>query len=363
MKHVLISVMGQSPAILTETVYHLCVDKKLPLNEVHVLTTEDGRKSIQQHILEDGIWHQLCADYKLYLSFGPDHIHVLKDQAGERLKDIRTPEESKQAAELIVEFIRRQAKDPETTLHCSVAGGRKTIGNYLAFALQLFGRQQDSLSHILVYPPALEARAKEGCRSFFYPPPEPTTFFTIAGEVDSRDISFDMAEIPFVRLRHILHSSWLDHPYSRLVELAQKELADLSVCLDLETKKIVFCSEGSQPVEVRLGGKKTNKARLEPKEAAYYSYFLLKTQGHRLVQNCSTLQLIKKLYTHIPRSSGPKITNFDVFDMTTRSKAFGAITEILQPHYPRAFARALLDPDTGETVLIPPEKIKVIGTL
>ena len=53
------------------------------------------------------------------------------------------------------------------SLHVSIAGGRKTMGFYVGYALSLFARDQDRLSHVLV-PPSLESR-----QDFFYPPPPP----------------------------------------------------------------------------------------------------------------------------------------------------------------------------------------------
>ncbi|MBF4102237.1 hypothetical protein INT80_01850 [Gallibacterium anatis] len=35
-------------------------------------------------------------------------------------------------------------------MHVSIAGGRKTMGFFAGYALSLYGRAQDSLSHVLV---------------------------------------------------------------------------------------------------------------------------------------------------------------------------------------------------------------------
>ena len=67
-----------------------------------------------------------------------------------KLSDIRTPEENNLAADMIVNFIRQQCADDKTELHVSIAGGRKSMGFYIGYALSLFGRPQDKLSHVLV---------------------------------------------------------------------------------------------------------------------------------------------------------------------------------------------------------------------
>lgn len=68
------------------------------------------------------------------------------------LDDLRSAEENAALADFLVAFIRDRTQDPNVRLHCSVAGGRKTMGVYLALALQLYGRPGDTLFHVLVSP-------------------------------------------------------------------------------------------------------------------------------------------------------------------------------------------------------------------
>ena len=74
-----------------------------------------------------------------------------------------TAADSAAVADQILAFIRHLTADPTTRLHCSLAGGRKTLSVLLGFALQLFGRPQDTLLHVLV------DEELEGHRDFFYP--------------------------------------------------------------------------------------------------------------------------------------------------------------------------------------------------
>lgn len=57
------------------------------------------------------------------------------------------------AADAIVELVRRCTQDDQTALHVSIAGGRKTMGFFMGYALSLYGRPQDRLSHVLVSAP------------------------------------------------------------------------------------------------------------------------------------------------------------------------------------------------------------------
>ncbi len=94
------------------------------------------------------------------IRFHAEQILVIPGSNGRLLDDIRTPEDSSAAADFIVGFIRRATSDPSRVLHCSIAGGRKTMGLYLGLALQIYGRPADTLSHVLVTPPEVEGAAK-----------------------------------------------------------------------------------------------------------------------------------------------------------------------------------------------------------
>lgn len=207
MKHkrrVLVAVTGMSPQILTETVYTLYTQQNWLPDEIFVLTTQIGYNNIVHNLLgEDGFFTRLCNDYKLpEIQFGEKNIHVIHDADGEKLSDIRTPEDNNLAADMIVNFIRQQCADDKTELHVSIAGGRKSMGFYIGYALSLFGRPQDKLSHVLV------TEGFENNPLFFYPtnydnyiskkPNDPNCTETI----NTREAKVMLAEIPFVRISY-----------------------------------------------------------------------------------------------------------------------------------------------------------------
>ena len=77
---------------------------------------------------------------------------VLTDMQGE-MTDIRSPEDNLSAADQVAKLIRELTNDPDRQLHVSLAGGRKTMSFYLGYALSIFGRDDDRLSHVLVDEP------------------------------------------------------------------------------------------------------------------------------------------------------------------------------------------------------------------
>ena len=208
-REILVAVAGLPPQVITETLYYLTQKRDPPvvIAEIHVLTTEPGRRRIRTDLLtpDSGHFYAFCQEYALdptTITFDAERIHVLTDAAGVPLDDIRTAADSAAVADQILALIRRLTDDPTTRLHCSLAGGRKTQSALLGFALQLYGRPQDTLLHVLV------DEAFENHANFFYPSRQPRLIQTRDGrQLDARTARVDVAEIPYVRLRDKLSTS------------------------------------------------------------------------------------------------------------------------------------------------------------
>lgn len=203
-RRVLLAVTGLSPQVVTETLYALAVQATNPFvpTEVRIITTRQGAEHARLNLLsrQIGWFHRLRADYHLpEIAFGPESIRVIPTVAGEAMDDIRSPEDNTRAADFITEQVRDLTADADSALHVSIAGGRKTMGYYLGYALSLLGREQDRLSHVLVSAPY------ENNRDFYYPTPyECAVHVTQGGKdvaYDCRNATIDLADIPFVRLR------------------------------------------------------------------------------------------------------------------------------------------------------------------
>lgn len=205
-RRVLVCATGMSPQIVTETLFALAVRPAaeqptwIP-NEVHLITTSRGAEHARLNLLsgEPGWFRQLRQDYELPdIAFGPESFHVIQDQQGQPLSDIRSPVDNEAAADQIAALLRQFTQDDNTELHVSLAGGRKTMGYYLGYALSLYGRPQDRLSHVLVSEPF------ESHPGFYYPTPYERVIHTLTSEPVAMDCSkamVQLAQIPFVRLR------------------------------------------------------------------------------------------------------------------------------------------------------------------
>lgn len=248
-RRILLAVTGLTPQVVTETLYALAVAPAptfLP-TEIHLITTAEGAQRARLSLLdpETGQFHALCRDYGLTgVAFGPDHIHTIPDAAGVPLADIRTPEDNTRAADCLLGHVRRLCADDDCALHVSIAGGRKTMGFFLGYALSLFGRAQDRLSHVLVSAPF------ESLADFYFPPKVPRVLHTRDGRpVHTADARIMLAEIPFVRLRDGLPKEALRHPapFASLVVAAQAGVGAGSLEFDLG-RRVAICGG----VEVKL---------------------------------------------------------------------------------------------------------------
>ena len=146
-----------------------------------------------------------------------------------------TPDDNARVADQITETVRALTADPECALHVSIAGGRKTMGYYAGYALSLFGRPQDRLSHVLVSAPY------EQSWQFFYPTPNARVIETNDHKlVDSKDAQVTLAPIPFVRLRQGLPEPLLDGSagFTQTIEAAQRAQRPPELILDLAGQRI-----------------------------------------------------------------------------------------------------------------------------
>lgn len=238
-RRILLAVTGLSPQVVTETVYALAVDRQQPFvpTEICLISTAKGREQAQLSLLSDypGWFHRLRHDYALPpVRFAASDILVLSAAADTPLDDIRTPEDNEHAADFITEQVRRLTADPDSALHVSIAGGRKTMGYYLGYALSLFGRPQDRLSHVLVSEPF------ESNREFFYPTPETRVIPGPDGHLDASVARITIAEIPFVSLRHGLPEKLLSGhaSFRETVAAARASVAPPRLVIDLTNRRV-----------------------------------------------------------------------------------------------------------------------------
>ncbi len=261
-RRILLVVTGLSPQVVTESIYALWTqDPGLLPTEVHLITTLQGAEHARLNLLSPAIgWlERLRREYAMApIAFSAEHIHVITGGDGTALADIRTPEDNVCAADCITALVRGFTEDPDCALHVSIAGGRKSMGYFVGYALSLFGRAQDRLSHVLVSPPF------ESHRDFYYPSLIERPIHVNQGgkdvAYDCRTAQVDLAWIPFVRLRAAQHRPLVEGRarFSDCVGTVEEALAARELTIDLAARRI------------RAGGQ---LIRLPPTELAFLSWF------------------------------------------------------------------------------------------
>lgn len=236
-RRILICVTGLSPQIVTETLYALSVSQQPPWvpDEIRLITTQRGAENARLSLLSDspGWFHSLCRDWQLPpIAFDASHIEVLKDADGNPLDDIRDDQDNQRAADGIADLVRRLTEGDHTEIHASIAGGRKTMGFFMGYAMSLWGRPQDKLSHVLISAP-FESRPE-----FFYPTPTPHVIQARAPGQDPLDASTAkvwLGDIPFVRLRKLLPASITgqNSGFAQAVSAANRALDQVELEVDI----------------------------------------------------------------------------------------------------------------------------------
>ncbi|QTM01030.1 CRISPR-associated ring nuclease Csm6 [Mannheimia sp. ZY171111] len=274
---ILLSVTGMSPAVVTETLYALVTEKGFIPDEIRVITTQQGKNQVLKTLCgieggrkeQKGALEEFISDYGEQFGFQQIHfdescIEIIRDHNDQKLSDIRSPEENNLAADQIVSLVGQLCQNPQNQLHVSIAGGRKTMGFFMGYALSLYGREHDSLSHVLV------SAEFENLPSFYYPKPYSHKIMNSQGvEFDAQNAKVMLAEIPWVRLGLGISDELLGGriSYSDSVLKAQQILAKPS---------LTFLS----PIDdqnVRFGN---TEIKLAPKEYSFLLSLVLAKQKH-----------------------------------------------------------------------------------
>lgn len=268
MKKILLLVTGMSPQIVTETLYGLAVKPAagqsvwIP-DEVHLVSTTTGIEQARLKLLAgNGYFDALRQDYHLpMIAFNETSLHPILDNTGHALADLKTPEDNECAANTICEKIRELTQDSHSELHVSIAGGRKTMGFYAGYALSLYGRPQDHLSHVLV------SEEYESLPDFFYPTPSIKEVYSsrLQRSFDASKAEIWLADIPFVRLRHHLPEKTLLHKatFSDVVQRIALATGDIRLTIDI--KKQMLWVNGIS-------------CKLAARELAFYVWFAKRAQ-------------------------------------------------------------------------------------
>ena len=251
-KELFLFIVGITPQIVTETIYAL-IHKNPPIHpdRILIITTSTGKDKLEKELIKSGRLEAFFKEFKLK-AVAPE-IMVIKNGKGEPLDDIKTYTDNEDTGDFITSIVEKLTEDKGVRLHCSLAGGRKTMGFYLGSALSFFGRPWDKLYHVLVNPEF------ESHPDFYWKPKKNKTIEARLPDgsirrINTRDASIQLAELPFIRLGEKF--SIKKKGFRELVKEGQRELdiahiqKELRVDLRARTITIGDVSIKMEPMQI-----------------------------------------------------------------------------------------------------------------
>lgn len=257
-KHTLLATTGASPQVVTETLYAIHHENLQWPDDIYLITTSFGKEEAVKGLLEDGHLQRLCNELNRPMpAFDASHVLVTPGADGTEVEDARSQEDHEALANFIMTEVRNRTASPDTSFHASLAGGRKTMTFYIGYAMSLFGRVQDTLSHVLV------SKDYETLRSFWFPTQaEPHRYVTNhkGQTLDASTAQVTLAPIPFIRHRRNLPQVLLQNSqtvqFADLVQLINlgENPAAIRLIVDLPAQTLRVQGEGGTlKIDIRLG--------------------------------------------------------------------------------------------------------------
>ncbi|MFT0213942.1 CRISPR-associated ring nuclease Csm6 [Pseudomonas sp. F1_0610] len=250
---ILLSTVGSSPQVVTETLYAIAEQKLSWPTELRIITTSLGAEKVRQGLIVGKQLERLCHELSLPIpKFGEEQLLVVTNEQGQYVEDARSLADHEALANFIMHQVQQITDNENCILHASLAGGRKTMTFYLGYVMSLFGRQQDTLSHVLV------SEGYEGKPNFWYPTKNPDyrqikdySGNVIAG-LDASQAQVTLANIPFIRHRHNLPKLLLKEKtkitFNQLVQLINlgENPEDIELIINIKKRTIVVADKNKQ---------------------------------------------------------------------------------------------------------------------
>ena len=213
---ILVATVGLTPETVTEAIYYYykqSEDKRL-FSNYKLITTTSGKDGITKSLFKDGWLNKLEIALGLEKDSIPlteDSIIVIEDKDGNPIMDIRTTHDADQERLMLFELFNELTEDNNSRITASIAGGRKTTSASIALALQVYGRDQDDLIHVMVPENKRQENVKE---PWFFPSHD--------------DEIIEISRLPIIKTRKLMGSNLPFDSPEILLEMAQVRLEELS---------------------------------------------------------------------------------------------------------------------------------------
>ncbi len=253
-RDVLVMVVGRTPAVVTETLWALRHSPDIEVvtpDEIYLVVTKGVQREVLRRLTDsrDGGLVQLARDERVEF---PNPVLVpVKDRDGREIEDILTDSDSIAVADTLVATFAALVSQPDTRVHASIAGGRKTMSFFVGYILSLLARPGDELSHVLVDPDDFEE-----CENFWYPMPVAQFADPARRRVrsktglvlDAADAKLRFGLVPIVPLGDYISATELEFlrskGYSAVINRLRQRLASPKVRVD--ARKRTLSTGGSE---------------------------------------------------------------------------------------------------------------------
>lgn len=271
--HVLLAIGGETPQVITETLYGLWRDLQIrpdgvsSRGTIHILTTVQGRQSLmnrssfdlQKKIEEFNQHYEVLWKFRDGNSLSSSIEVLLKDN-GIELKDLFNETDHQAAFNKIKERVIEYTTQAEVNLHASIAGGRRSLGVVLAQLMTLYARSMDTLSHVIAN------------RDFTSGFPERKNGVVDSG--DDRKIHF--VRFPFPRLNLSEDKKIRSETYSQAVQrataLRRIQSEDPELRHDMRINLVTPQKFQKARLEFTVTGQVIHTMELEPVHAGLYLF-------------------------------------------------------------------------------------------
>jgi len=243
----LIASLGTSPSVLTEAIWHLEVEKQIPVDRLTCVGTRSSWQKAQRELFQPGgAFERLRVHLgkpARWLTAGNGFLPVIAEAA-----DNRDLEEAKAMDKAFRRAIREAQEDEahDGAVIACISGGRKTMSSSLQQAMTLLARPEDWAFHVLLDLPAGIEEADVVRSGFGFPgdPEHPRL-----GEV-----RVDAFEVPLVRLRDFAAARKIDLSDESLVQKLQKAVDEAQMLprLTLELRTLTLRCQAHPGWELRL---------------------------------------------------------------------------------------------------------------
>jgi len=252
MSNVLLITVGDTPQVVTETVHALLTAEPPWVPARIILATTgfaerrfrtwvDDRGSRRAPLTgPDGKLRALYAELKRDADYVEPELLVLGDADGRFVDDLQSEADVNGFATLLLNVVIAITDDPATRLHLSLAGGRKTMSFLAGQVMNMYGRSQDEMSHVIVRPTKFE-------KSDLWWPGQEAPVKGQSGALDASEAKALLHKVPFIRAR-----AWLDFhrklparpaDYAEAVHRTNAGLAADQVTLDCTTCTVIAGAE------------------------------------------------------------------------------------------------------------------------